>query len=170
MARVRSAPRKFDLRVPLTDAEKSEIAAAAGDTPVATWARGLLLAQARRLNAGLPVNLDARPVEDPVRATERALDAALAEEPRLSDPAIAERLGLTVDVVRRHREAAGIAPAPTPKLGAAWEAPIREAHARGLLTAEIAAATGYSVRTVQQRLSELGLKANKSRNPGQLRR
>lgn len=166
---MRGTPRPHEVRIPVTDGERAEITAAAGDTPVATWARALLLAQARRLNAGLPVNLDARPAEDPVRATERALDAALAEVPRLSDPAIAERLELTVDVVRRHREAAGIEAAPGQAFGTAWEGPIREAHARGLLTREIAEATGYTVRTVQQRLSQLRLKANKSRNPGQRR-
>lgn len=150
------------LRIALTDAELEVIrdAAAEAEVTMADWARGLLVRQAQRVTAGLGVNLDLPPAEDPAQVTERAIDAALAIKPRLSDPAIADRLNLTVDVVRRHREARGVE-GVAPVAAKPWEAPIRAAHAQGLATREIAESTGYSYRSVQQYLSELGLKAHR---------
>lgn len=121
------------------------------------WARGILVAQARRRAVGLPPAEHVAPVESPERATERRMDAALARRPRLSDRAIADELGLTIDVVRGHRESRGIAAAP--QIAAReWEARIRGAWREGITGTELAEATGYTVATVRQRCHELGLR------------
>jgi len=78
----------------------------------------------------------------------------------LPDGEVGRRLGLPPAVVRRTRREAGVA-GSTWRARTGWEARIGEAHGRGLTTPQIAEATGYTVRTVQQRLAELGLKANR---------
>jgi hypothetical protein len=157
--------RDYDWRVMVNNEERTVILAAAeraGTTP-SRFLRLAGLRAARRTLAGLeedapdlaPLPVD-RAVEE-ARRTGARIDAELARVPRLSDPAIAEALGLTVDVVRRHRESRGIAGAP-PARGD-WEPRIREAHGRGLTVDEIATATGYTPGTVRTRLSQLGLRA-----------
>ena len=96
--------------------------------------------------------------EDPRRTAIRRLDAALAVEPRLSDPQIAERTGLAVHIVRRHREARGIAGVSPIGARVPWRERIGRAWGRGLTAEEIAAETGDTLRTGRQRLSELGLR------------
>lgn len=83
----------------------------------------------------------------------------------LHDPAIADRLGLTVHQVRRARRAAGVAANPGAPARSGWEERIRAAHGRGLSTRGIAEATGYSYRTCQEYLGRLGLRAHKGRLP-----
>lgn len=79
----------------------------------------------------------------------------------LHDPAIAERLGMTAMSVREIRRDAGVPGRPRPRERTGWQDRIRDLHEQGQTTAEIAEALGYTVRTVQQRLHELGLRAHR---------
>lgn len=84
----------------------------------------------------------------------------------LCDPDIARVLGLTPVAVRSARRRHGIPPgAPVARVRTGWQERIGAAHARGLTTPEIAAETGYTIRTVQQRLAELGLRAHRRAVP-----
>ncbi len=101
-----------------------------------------------------------------VYTPEQEVEAIRLTADGLLVPQIAERLGLSEDTVRRIRRraggrAAGVVGAtrPTPRSG--WEARVRDAHARGLTTAEIGAELGYTVRTCQEYLARLGLRARK---------
>lgn len=82
----------------------------------------------------------------------------------LRDREIAQRLGVGVDLVRGVRRRAGVAAAPwTPPAEArsGWQERLRELHGEELLVAEIAERTGWTIRTVQQRLHALGLRAHR---------
>lgn len=170
-----TATRDHDIRVPVTDTEHATLRAAADSLGLGlgTWLREIALRAARRLELGLDGDAPGLPAPEPpevreARALEARLDAALAEEPRRTDPDIAEELNLGVDIVRRHRQARGIAAVqPSAYASTDWAERITEAHSRGLTNPEIAEATGYTVRTVQQRLSQLRLRAHRrSRAPG----
>lgn len=79
-----------------------------------------------------------------------------------SDPEVAETLGLTLDQVRGTRRRLGIARGVEPGGQATgWQLVLRAEHAWGRLTTEIAARLGWGIRTVQTRLSELGLRAHR---------
>lgn len=124
------------------------------------FAAAAALREAKRLAAGHPATAaDLPPVRDAgvdaIRATERRIDAALARVPRLTDATIADQLGLTVDVVRRHREGQGIAGVAQPRARSGWEDALLACHARGLTRAEIAAELGWTPGTVSTRLSAL---------------
>ena len=116
------------------------------------FAAAAALREAKRL-ADLPPVRDAG--VDAIRATERRIDAALARVPRLTDATIADQLGLTVDVVRRHREGHGIAGVAQPRARSGWEDALLACHARGLTRAEIAAELGWTPGTISTRLSAL---------------
>lgn len=162
--------RDIDIRVTVSTAEMAAIDTAATALGVSRAAllREAGLREARRIAVGLPGAAPDLPhlrfpEVEAERATEARIDAELARLPRMSDPAIAEALDLTVDTVRRHRESRGI-PGVAPQGGrplveGGWEAAIRSAHASGLTAEGIAEATGYSVGTVRTRLSRLGLRA-----------
>lgn len=126
------------------------------------FAAAAALREAKRLAAGHPATAtaaDLPPVRDAgvdaIRATERRIDAALARVPRQTDATIADQLGLTVDVVRRHREGQGIAGVAQPLARSGWEDALLACHARGLTRAEIAAELGWTPGTVSTRLSAL---------------
>lgn len=105
-----------------------------------------------------PHRAPGRPLVSPERV------ATLAGVGR-SDPQIAEALSTTVATVRGIRRRHGIAPAFPPGHGprlSRWEDRLREAHGRGLTSLAIASELGWTIRTVQQRLSVLGLHANRA--------
>lgn len=85
----------------------------------------------------------------------------LAAEGR-SDPQIGAALGVTGNAVRKCRERNGI-PAGVPPGGSSqstgWEERIRALWSRELTVDEIAAQTGYTRRTVLEKLSQLNLPA-----------
>jgi hypothetical protein len=149
----------------MSDAEIAIIdqACEALDLDRAPFVRRLALLQARRILAGLPPDpslaLPPEPMSDR-DATRARVVAALEVRPQRTDTAIADELGLTSTAVRDIRRAEGI-PGVEHHKTTDWRARITDAHARGLTTAAIAAETGYTVRTVQQRLAELGLKAHR---------
>lgn len=99
--------------------------------------------------------------------TRHALIRLLAESGR-SDREIGEALDPPCgpDAVRKIRARQGI-PAALPPGGSrrpsVWRDSIAALHAEGLTTAEIAARAGYTIRTVQQRLFELRLRAIRPR-------
>lgn len=76
-----------------------------------------------------------------------------------SDPEIGEALGVSGAWVYRLRSRAGI-PAGRP-YRTDWESTIRDMHARGLTTRQIAAESEYHPNTVRQLLSRLGLRAHR---------
>lgn len=86
---------------------------------------------------------------------------ALAADGR-SDSETAELLGLTLDQVRGTRRRLDIARGAKPGGQAnGWQLVLRAEHAWGRLTTEIAARLGWGTRTVQTRLSKLGLRAHR---------
>lgn len=93
---------------------------------------------------------------------ERILELAASG---MHDPEIAAELGLSSGAVRGVRRRAGVAGKPKPRESTGWREMIADAHARGLTNAEISKLTGYTQRTVEQRLHQLGLRSNKSRLP-----
>lgn len=109
--------RSTTMSIAVTPDEASEIreAAAAQGLSITEWGRGYLLRGARwEAGGGDPDELDQEggpelaPVEDPIRRTERQIEAALRERPQPTDVAISERLGVSVHVVRKHRAHLGI--------------------------------------------------------------
>lgn len=76
------------------------------------------------------------------------------------DAAIGAAIGWTAAQVRRARRTLGLSGVGY-RVRSDWEARVSDAHARGLTTPEIAAETGYSVRTVQEYLHRLGLRAHR---------
>lgn len=81
------------------------------------------------------------------------------------DEDVAEILGISANVAKKVRHALGIRFRAAPSVTVPHSR-IRSLHAAGLRTREIAARTGLTYRTVQQRLYELGLKANRSATAG----
>jgi hypothetical protein len=79
------------------------------------------------------------------------------------DRAVADELGISREAVRSIRRAEGIAAAPWTPPPATWQERLRELHRQGLTTAAMVEATGWSTRTVQQRLFLLKLKAHRPR-------
>lgn len=120
----------------------------------AAWVRGIVLRQLARIEADQPEGDVAPVVDDPVRLTERALDRALAVVPRLTDPEIAERVGVTSEVVRYHRQKRGIPAvedrAVTQRTG--WQQRLADLHHEGRTAEEIAAATGWKLASVRTRI------------------
>lgn len=160
--------RDTDFRVPVDGVERATLTAAADalGLTVPTFLREAGLREARRLAKGLALTAAELPPlvdQDAAawRATEARLDAALARVPRLADPAIADELGVTVDVVRRHREGRGIA-AVEGRSRTGWEDILRGLHGRGLTAQAMAAETGWTLGSVRTRLSSLGLRAARS--------
>lgn len=108
-----------------------------------------------------------RPTTEPRRPSlrvRRVLELARAGR---RDTEIAAELGTTADAVRstrrRHRVEGQGTYVPE---GSGWEERTRELHARGLTTAQIAEETGWSIRTVQQRLWRCGLRAHRAPKAG----
>jgi len=99
---------------------------------------------------------------DPPTDAQRAEIVTLARA-RVTDPEIAQKLGLTRDVVRRVRQKADVRRTREEPLSArsGWEDRLRDLHGRGMTDPEIVAATGWSPRTTQEYRHRLGLKVNR---------
>ncbi len=82
------------------------------------------------------------------------------------DDAIARELGSTAAEVRRTRWTLGLErdTGQRPPAPPVWARRLRKLHAQKKTTHEIAVALGCTYRTACQRLSDLGLRANKRRN------
>ena len=138
-------------------------AVAAGDDAELEVAVGLVDA----LLEAVERRLDERPTPRPAARADvatttrvaRVLDRIreLAAAGR-SDPEIAAELDRSVWAVAKLRQRYDIPPGVPPggaSLGTGWREKIGPLHDAGLTIAQIAAQTGYTVRTVEQRLYEL---------------
>ena len=84
------------------------------------------------------------------------------------DTEIATERGCSADTVRGIRRRYGVpGQGPHTPTRSGWEDRIRALHAQGLTTHAIAEATGWAIRTVQQRLVRLRLPANRARSRAQ---
>lgn len=164
-----ATPRTARLQVAMTPGELTDIveAAEAAGMTVPELVRGHLARVVRWTRSGRTISeldqedIELAPVEDPERATERRILAALRERPQPSDGEIAERLDCTVHVVTRVRRDAGIPGVERPMPRSGWQETIRQLHAQGLTNRQIAEETGWALRTVQQRVYQCGLRANR---------
>lgn len=93
-----------------------------------------------------------------VEVSRESLVRYLAATCRKTDREIAVILWIAPAAVRRIRRKLGIRGNP---YRSGWEDQIRAAHAAGLSNAQIVARTGYALRSVQQLLYRLGLRANR---------
>jgi transposase len=135
-----------------------------GEPLTATHLLDLLTSHLDRLEELADEGEAARPPE----AAEGAQEARILElvQQGLHDPDIAERLSLSRWQVRRARKRAALAGHSKPHPPSPAKARVAEAHGRGLTTRQIEEAlketdTPLSYRSVQQYLSELGLKAHR---------
>jgi len=93
----------------------------------------------------------------PLPAVARRVRELAAED----DEAIGAALGVSARTAKRLRHALGLLRAPSPHALVA-DATLRALHAEGLTTAAIAERSGLTYRTVQERLSRLGLRAHRA--------
>jgi transposase len=135
-----------------------------GEPLTATHLLDLLTSHLDRLEALADEGGPARPAAEP----EGVQEARILEfvQQGLHDPEIAERLALSRWQVRRARKRLALAGHSKPHPPSPAKARVAEAHGRGLTTRQIEEAlkdtdTPLSYRSVQQYLSELGLKAHR---------
>jgi DNA-binding NarL/FixJ family response regulator len=76
------------------------------------------------------------------------------------DNQIAEALGGTSEQIRSARRRAGL-PGQSGRAPSGWQSTVAALHARGLTNDEIAAETGWTLGTVQQRVWKLGLRSHR---------
>lgn len=104
----------------------------------------------------------ARPIADRARdsRSEHAEEVARLFGSGLRDPQVAAELGIPQATVRSIRRRLGLRGTALPKERSGWEARLRKWHAEGLSDPEIAERSGWTIRTIQQRRSQLRLPAN----------
>lgn len=79
----------------------------------------------------------------------------------LTDAEVGGRLGISPATVRTIRRRHGVISEGRPGPRSGWEERLRGLHERGLTTPELVAETGWTIQTVRQRLSVLGLRAHR---------
>lgn len=137
--------------------ESWRASAEADGLALADWIRGLCALRVGRQRAGLPATGELAPTLPTARAEARVREL-IREVPRPGDAAIAEETGLTVDQVRRLREAEGVSGPAQARLAPGarrWREVVGPLFAAGRSVDEIAALTGYKRRSVQTYLSTL---------------
>lgn len=115
----------------------------------------MLEALERRLQQPAPRVEDPEPTTRVARHLARIRELAAAGR---SDPEIAAILGRTVWAVAKLRQRYDIPPGVRPggsSLGTGWRSKIGALRNAGMTAEQIAAETGYTLRTVRQRLYEL---------------